>query len=271
MRELTLIERQQYLLDILGAVDTFCKDNNIRYSLCGGTLLGAVRHKGFIPWDDDIDIMMLKSDYDFFKQHFVHPFYQVVSMDNRPGYVHFYMKVEDTRTILQEERWKRTYEIGINLDIFPVIPLSADYDMAYSLIDKKMKIELNPIFFRCAVRQSIVDVKNIRGLLSYVWNFCCRYLYHQKFMRFKQTMIDFSDAYDVEQSLYAGCIYGSYTYKEIFEKKLYDNYTLLCFENQNFMCIENYETYLSQIYGNYMQLPPEKDRIPSHHAKAFLK
>ena len=271
MSELTLFERQNCLLDIFCAFDKFCRENNIHYSMCGGTLLGAVRHKGFIPWDDDIDIMMMKSDYDFFKEHFTHPYYRVVSMDNRPRYVPFYIKVEDTRTMLQEERWKRTYEIGINIDIFPVVPLSSDYNAACALFDKKNKIEQQPIFFRCAVRQSIFDVKNIRELLSYVWNYCCRLIYNKKFLRNKQIMIELANVYTIEQSSYVGCIYGMYSYNEIFEKWRFENYTTLSFENHQFMSIENYVDYLTQLYGDYMQLPPEEDRIPSHHAKAFLK
>jgi lipopolysaccharide cholinephosphotransferase len=84
-------------------------------------------------------------------------------------------------------------------------------------------------------------------------------------------MKNFSNAYTFEESSFAGCIYGSYAFKEIFEKSLYDNYTSLSFENQNFMCVKNYDVYLTQIYGNYMQLPPLEERIPTHYAKAFLK
>ena len=271
MTELTLIERQKYLTDILCAVDVFCKKNNICYSLGYGTLLGAVRHQGFIPWDDDIDIMMLKPDYDFFKQHFVHPCYQVVSMDNRPGYVPVYIKVEDTRTILQEERWKRTYEIGINIDVFPIIPLSSDYQTACEVVNKKVEIYRDPIFYRCAVRQSIADIRNLRQLLSFVWNFCCRYLYRTKYLRYMQTLREFADRYELEQSSYVACLYGAYTHKEIFEKRWFENYTSVRFENHQFMSIEHYVDYLTQLYGDYMQLPPVEDRIPSHYAKAFLK
>ena len=106
-------------MDILSSVDTFCKENNIRYFISGGTLIGAVRHKGYIPWDDDIDIMMLRKDYN----KFVHDFgtkgkYCVLAPELNMHFPFPFAKVEDTSTVLIENM-ATPWEMGINIDVFP--------------------------------------------------------------------------------------------------------------------------------------------------------
>ena len=119
MRIITSEELRKIQLDLLQKTADFCESNGLRYFLCGGTLIGAVRHKGYIPWDDDIDIAMPRSDYEKFISIFNRPqnYYQVMSFETNPDYAYAFAKVYDNRTILKELHYKGT--IGAYIDVFP--------------------------------------------------------------------------------------------------------------------------------------------------------
>jgi len=136
MKSIELNEQKQILVDILQNVHDFCKKNQINYSLAGGSLIGAIRHKGFIPWDDDIDILLHRDEYERFLQMYVDPsgIYQLHSMKNDPQYCYPFAKVEDTRTIINEN--VSGPKMGISIDVFPVDDLFDDRDKCLSYIKK---------------------------------------------------------------------------------------------------------------------------------------
>ena len=119
MKELTIEELKQYQLGILKVVAEYCEGNEIKYWLDCGTLLGAVRHKGYIPWDDDIDIGMLREDYDKFIYSFnsSNERYKVYSIENNPDFYFPHAKVLDTDTVLYEPD-ENGLKLNINIDIF---------------------------------------------------------------------------------------------------------------------------------------------------------
>ena len=108
-------ELREIQMGILSYVDKFCRENDIKYSICGGTLIGAIRHGGYIPWDDDIDIIMLRKDYERFLNLFnksKDSDYNLYCINKSPYYYHPYAKVSDSRTIQVEPDIKE--EAGIN-------------------------------------------------------------------------------------------------------------------------------------------------------------
>ncbi len=125
MKEITALEDVQALqLSIVDKVDEFCRIAGIRYFLAYGTLIGAVRHQGFIPWDDDIDLWMLRGDYDRFETEFPawakdHGLY-LNSPSTTPGYNRVFNKVCDNRTLGVEESYRNDFEEGCWVDVFPV-------------------------------------------------------------------------------------------------------------------------------------------------------
>ena len=127
MKIITSEELKAIQLDLLQKTADFCKENGIRYYLCGGTLLGAIRHKGYIPWDDDIDISMPRPDYDRFISMFNKPEndYQVIDMSNNKKYGLPFAKVHDTRTFVDELQYTKD-QFGVYIDIFPIDGVGED-------------------------------------------------------------------------------------------------------------------------------------------------
>ena len=144
-------------LEILKTVDKICRENNIKYSLCGGTLLGAVRHKGFIPWDDDIDIAMRRDDYNRFLSLWEqsHPDgYLLQNKSNTPNFSQTFSKIrKDKTTFLQFKNEAGMYHTGIFIDIFPFDRITNNW------IKKKL------FYFRCT-KYLIYTRGNIHSLES---------------------------------------------------------------------------------------------------------
>lgn len=129
MKLITKQELRDVQINILDAIDSFCIGKNITYWLCGGTLLGAVRHKGYIPWDDDIDIMMPRTDYERFIVEFKgFDYLKVISHNTDESYPFAFATVNDTRTWKKETRLRKKYakNICVNVDVFPIDSLPDD-------------------------------------------------------------------------------------------------------------------------------------------------
>ena len=146
MRVIDLPEMKRVLFNILEFVDQFCSDNGIQYYLCGGTALGAVRHAGFIPWDDDIDIMMKRDDYDRFIDLFKHSntgYFSLLHHSIQRDYTFPYAKVADSRTVLREEHKGVSSETGVYIDIFPIEAMSDSISIFHKAMhyrDRIMKV-----------------------------------------------------------------------------------------------------------------------------------
>ena len=124
MQELQIDEIKKLEVEILTEVATFCDQHNLRYYLCGGTLIGAVRHKGFIPWDDDIDVSMPRPDYDIFINsfHCEKEYIQVFSCQNKKDYWRTHCQVFDTRTVVVEDSYRQDIakDNAVFIDLYPI-------------------------------------------------------------------------------------------------------------------------------------------------------
>lgn len=252
-KEIALEEMHTILLDMLSDVDRFCRKNNIRYSLGGGTLLGAIRHKGFIPWDDDIDIMMPRPDYERFLKAYNgnHPDYECIVGRNDHSFFYFdaYAKVHDTRTLCNEERVP-PFRYGIYIDVFPIdgMPVSEKECARFLRVCWRLQ---DLIRFSKAPSESARTIKqkiyfSISKLFSpKVWQGLCT---------------KYSQRYGFSKTGFAGATNGRYLMKERHDKKLFEEYIDVSFEGYSFMAIRDYDTYLTKHYNEYMKLPPVEER-----------
>ena len=261
LKEMTLEEVQSLQLVMMSKIHDFCVNRNIRYSLGGGTLLGAVRHKGYIPWDDDIDIMLPRPDYDSFIKEFA-GYDEDLDIQNYftdPTYPWSWTRVCNNKTIL----YSRHAICGIFIDVFPVDGLPSenvieDYHKKVLKLKKHVsytnKFNDDRIERNGAIR---MVKKSIKSIL---------YLGHSRAVNNLEKCLR---SYPFEASNYAGAIIGMYGVKEHMKAEVFKKYITLPFEGYNFMCIADYDAYLTKHYGDYMQLPPKEKQVTHHKFKCF--
>ena len=267
MEKLNLDDIKKIQLSILIDINNFCKKNRINYSITGGTLIGAIRHKGFIPWDDDIDIAMTRDNYDRFCKEYRGQKYQLITNKiNNYGYM--FAKVCDPSTAVVEKHAKRVEELGVYVDIFPIDYLDNDY------------------------KHSLNKVKSINFLkyLLVAWNWKHFYLNKNKkwfrqiprFFFFLLSRFVSKDSLvkrinkklkknHLENGDYSACYFGSYGSKEINKSYIFSEYIEVEFEGYHVMCFKHYDSFLTNIYGDYMALPPVEKRITHHTYDAYYR
>lgn len=258
MDDKTLRKLQLTELDILIEIDKICKENNIQYFLIGGTLLGAVRHKGFIPWDDDIDVGMIRSDYEKFidlclnknvlgEKYFLH------CNESDENYFIPFVKVKKNNTTFAEENIDniQTHK-GIFLDIFP-------YDNVpkqKSIMQRAQAIIVRNIHYAIYVKYNIYSLKNKKRKVL-TWFFTLLPVKTLKKMnRYFSTIFE-----KRKNNKYMVSLAGSSSYEEetLLKDRLFP-LKKIKFENLEFDAFNDNDYYLSQLFGDYMKLPPEEDR-----------
>lgn len=270
MKEITTLkEMQSILLDILIHLDKVCRKHNLKYMMVDGTLLGAVRHKGFIPWDDDIDVWMPREDYDKLAQYVnadkSSP-YRFQTPQNTKGFTYSYGKLVDTRTIV-EEKVDIKMEMGLFIDVFPYDGLPKPGTKKYNkFLSKCMFLQRQRLASLFTWEESKIR-RNNSAFGFFAWGVrkavgCVRI----------SRMIDKNARkYPVSGSEMVGCLGGGYMKNQMMEKEIVENITELEFEGYKLYAPKDYDRYLKKLYGDYMILPPiEKQKI-QHMNKAWWK
>lgn len=262
MTRLSLEELKRCQIGILDAVASFCDSNGIRYYLSGGTLLGAVRHKGYIPWDDDIDICMMREDYDKFLREFnrANDRYQVWSIENNPAFLREYGKVLDTSTVLYEpdETGKK---LCVNIDLFVMDAAPADDALVKELYDRRDHLRRRKIKREQSKQQRVTG---LHSFFYYLHGVLRRIIPERYYV--KQLVVN-ARRYEDSNSEFIGDFCGYYYGQPRVKVKrtLFSDTVLLEFEGKQYKAPAGYDAWLTALYGDYMTLPPEEKRV-SHHS-----
>lgn len=254
---------KERVLNVLIKVDQICRENNFRYMICYGTLLGAVRHKGFIPWDDDIDIVMPRDDYYKLADYIIaRPELELNYIDiyNREDTIYYCAKVCDAKTVVKEARFKPVEGYGAFIDIFPL-----DYipDDEKEREDYKKKAFHWERIVQHSSKTSIGKGKNLVHSLQIAGSYFYSHCFSTSRMIHK--MHDTFISNDKKPTGYIGVPYGTHFRAEDFSET-----TELEFEGHMFIAPANFNRVLATSYGNYMELPPEDKRV-EHFIECYLK
>lgn len=257
----------KYSLDMLKYIDTFCKQNDIRYFLHAGTLLGAVRHKGFIPWDDDVDICMPRKEFQrFLKLFHDTDLYELQFYDRVKGYNLPYAKIRDKRTLRIDALTGEPYfpERGLDIDVF-IIDGYSNNNMV-----RKIHFSIQNRLFKEFMRAGTGISENDKSLKKIL-----KRLYH---VFFKETWLaravnSFAGFWNIEKVEYAGCMVGLYRQKiELAKSKSFQKSAIGTFEGANFPIPSDADDVLRSLYGpNYMTPPPPEKRISTHSSYIIWK
>lgn len=251
---ISLEERKKIQLEMLDEIDAFCREHGIRYSLAFGTLIGAIRHKGYIPWDDDVDLIMPLTDMLRFKKEFNSKKLKYCDVDTEPYYEYHFSRVCYLPTYCRKGLVVKSY--GVSLDLYPVVGLPNTPEEINSFILKcntvceKRKKYIN-------WRQRIIKCLPIKTIPGY-----------EKSIRAYTDLILNSYAYDTSKfKLHA----GRAVWDNVFDYDVFEKLIDVEFEGRHYLAPQRYHEYLTHCYGEYMKLPPEEQRHPYHNGVYYWK
>ena len=260
---------KEKLVETFKVFDNFCKENGIKYFAAYGTLIGAVRHRGLIPWDDDIDVWMLPDDYNKFcsLRGKIEGHYDIVDSRDKNYWLLRLAKFVDIKTTLWETEHFPCIT-GVYIDIFKL-----------DFCDAEMALELRREYDKTSYHLTYAMMRHSVGQYKHA-------LLHGHFrllVRYFKESFYYRPQYKILKRTYNQCIKrieetkgesvisfdGLYQEKEIFKKEWFEKSIRISFEGMEISTPVGYHEILTQLYGDYMQLPPEKKRV-SHHSHYFL-
>lgn len=269
MKEITdLREIQLISVGILEKLVDFLEGNDIHYFLAWGTLLGAVRHQGFIPWDDDIDIMMFREDYEQFvslAKDGIADNIDILIPNKTPEYYFPNIRVCDNRTIVEQENINYKKH-GVWVTVFPIdfMPENKVTRFIYDFETRLM----------CSIIYNLLSIKvEANSLFRKTIKYIERFFFPPR--RIKSTAIKADrifKKYDNFKSNYLAIVTTYTSRRKLFKKEWFDAaVTYMPFEGRDYKVPMGYSEVLTSLYGDYKELPPVDQRSPKHNYKAFWK
>lgn len=260
MDDVTLKKLQNTELEILKKLDEYCRDHDIKYSLIAGSLLGAVRHGGFIPWDDDIDVAMTRAEYTKFceciaKDPIPKHVFSNYENDKTSGICHGKLGKEGTVFIQKGDVETRGHH-EIWVDIFPFDKTVIGEKNSETIkIGKELVMLTRANDFRTDDSATKKIVKAITRLYPNR---------HKRMIRDAQRLVDLDMEISQNYEWISMSCFESIS-KWRYPRELLDDYVEIEFEGYPFLAFSGYEAVLRILYGDYMQLPPESERVCKHN------
>lgn len=264
MRRLDGDEVKQKIFGIMCDFADYCDEHGLRYYMCGGTLLGAVRHKGFIPWDDDVDLLMPRPDFDklheLMKTEPMQPYYELRGIMAGNADIP-YAKVVDKRTLIDAKYLTSNEHLWI--DIFPMDGLPDDEAQSDELLTRVIAI-------RKKISRSEAKIGTGKNPIRTVLKVPAVFIYRLIGAKTYAKKIDrMSRRLDFDKCEYVGGITWSQGKNERMKKSDFVPYKEIEFNGRMFHAPMCTEYYLTRLYGDYMQLPPEDKRV-THDFAAYV-
>ena len=269
MKELTLKESQHESLKVLIEIRDICNKHGWTYYLTWGTLIGAARHQGFIPWDDDIDILIPRSDFTQFVDYMENEYTGKLVIHTRSNTKNYPWGIprvsNDAFQFVSKVKQQKPYELGVFVDIYPLdnwcssSERSMEFTSARDRLSKMYRAYMNPF-----------DTKDLwkiplRILKKIMFSFITLGV-ENKGKYVDDRILELVQKYTSDDDCWVGCPIWC-DFKTPYEKKWFENSVELEFEHEIFSAPAGYDSFLRRAYGDYMQLPPEDKRVPSHDYK----
>lgn len=262
-RQLNEEEIKEVELGVMDYIHNLCQKENINYSLAYGTLLGAVRHKGYIPWDDDVDISLKREEYNKLYQAVLRdndPIYKVVSWENDSRYPYPFYRVYDARTVYENNYIENDIDLGICVDVFP-FDYYADVNKEMAKLDTYRRLSVYTLY---GIHSKNAGLKNIiRYLLVLVFRLTRVRTWNKKMNDLSMQAKD-NDSIDY--------LMENKKTSTKFEKTLLDKVIDSSFEDRIYKIPEASHQILSAIYGDdFMEIPPVEKRVKHDDFVAYIK
>ena len=272
-RQLKLEDTQKISADILDVVASICENQGFRYFLIYGTLIGAVRHQGFIPWDDDLDIMMPRPDYDkllsyLYEHTDEYPNLRVFNHDVCKEYPYMITRISDDRYVIEMDN-EDYYGMGVFIDIYPFDGLgdTPEEALQYGLKgDRLSSLCYQATRKHFAIETTTSTIRKVIKFPAFLFSKVCGKDW------FQNKLESLARVKEYDSSEYVGCVvWLSGGMRDIFPRAWFDESIMAQFGEHQFRIPKNYDEILRHVYGDYMMLPPENERIGHHYYKVFEK
>lgn len=269
MKLINEVEHKEILLQLLREFIKICNNNDIKYSLIGGSLIGVIRHGGMIPWDDDIDIILREEEFEKLEKvikNYKNDRYKFVNYESSEDNYYPFYKFIDSDTVLEEEKIKNFEDNGVFLDIFRYIHVP-DNLIKRKIFFSKIKTVRKFLISSITKKESRRKEKNIfKRLLFFYSDMIGSKKIVKKYAKLEKNSNKYIN------SKYIMCEWPTYKFEnEIMNIEDYSGYISKKFDEVDVNIFDNYDKILSTTFGNYMKLPPLEKQKNTHNLKVYYK